>query len=92
MLRDLSKLDFGHVHERVDLEPGALKVLDAECVYRDDFDTRFVADFKDLEAVSVDLRAHVDMIHIPEQELQSQDDDPPLFQSCDLLRIVYYHP
>lgn len=92
VLRYLSKLDLGHVHERVDLEPRALKVLDAKCVYRYDFDTRLVADFKDLEVVSVDLMARIDMIHIPEQELQSQDDDPLLFQSCGLLRIVYYHP
>lgn len=48
MLGKLLQLYLRHVHERVNLAFGALKVLDAERVDSDHLDTGFVADFEDL--------------------------------------------
>jgi hypothetical protein len=45
VLRHLGELHLGHVHERIDLEFGALEVLDAERVDGDHFDTTLITDF-----------------------------------------------
>ena len=49
VLRNLSQLDFGHVHQRLNFEFGALEVFDAERVYGDDSDANLVAYFEGLE-------------------------------------------
>lgn len=53
MLGELRELDFEHVHQGVDFVFGALEVLDAEGVDRDDADSSLVADFQDLVRLGI---------------------------------------
>lgn len=55
VLRELGEFHLCHIHERINFVFGPLEVFNAKGVDGDDFDARFVADFKDLESSRISI-------------------------------------
>lgn len=55
VLRELGEFHLCHIHERINFVLGPLEVFNAKGVDGDDFDTRFVADFKNLASSRISI-------------------------------------
>lgn len=97
MLSNLRQLDFGHIHERIDLIFRPLKVLNTKGVDRHNLDTSFVANLQNLPRTSRQhsvfpspVNAHYH--NLPSPPPRTQDYAPPPSQSRSAWRTAGFHP